>query len=310
MNDVVDRASVASPPFRQLAVIGCGLIGSSFALAARRAGFVHHVVGFTLSEVDAADALRRSAVDAIAESASYAVSRADLVLLAVPVGETAGVLRQIQPAMAPSALAMDAGSTKSDVAAAARAELGDAIGRFVPAHPIAGRETAGALHADADLFHGCRAVLTPLPETRSDALRAARTVWEAVGAEVTTMAPAEHDAAVAAVSHLPHLLAAAAVAALAAQPDAEHLLSLAGPGFADFSRIAAGDAHVWRDILLANRGPLQRQVSLFADALRQFEALLRDGDPDALESALDRAARVRRTLSRSAPRPAGTTASE
>lgn len=282
-----------APTFEQLAVIGCGLMGGSFALALKAAGLVQRVVGYARSPQTLARARALGVIDVEAPSALLAASGADLVLVSVPVAATGDTLRAIRPLIGPSTLVMDVGSTKGDVVAAARDALGEQLAQFVPAHPIAGKERAGVEHASADLYRGCQVILTPVPETDPALLARARALWQALGARVRTLSPGEHDAAYAAVSHLPHLLAFAAVRALAQQPEGAQYLSLAGPGFRDFTRIAASDPDVWRDILLANAAQVREQARHFRAALDTFEATLARGDAQTLHDLIADASRTR-----------------
>lgn len=290
----VGRDTPAAPPrFEQLGVIGCGLMGGSFALALKAAGLVQRVVGYARSPQTLARARSLGVIDVEAPSALLAASGADLVLVSVPVAATGETLRAIRPLIGPDALVMDVGSTKGDVVAAARQALADRLGQFVPAHPIAGKERAGVEHASADLYRGCQVILTPLAETAPTLTARAQALWQALGARVRTMTPEAHDAAYAAVSHLPHLLAFAAVRALAGQPRAADFLGLAGPGFRDFTRIAASDPDVWRDILLANAAQVRTQARHFRAALDTFEAALDAGDPHTLRELIAEASRIR-----------------
>jgi prephenate dehydrogenase len=195
--------------------------------------------------------------------------------------------------LSPQALVMDVGSTKCDVIAAAQAELGERLNCFVPAHPIAGKERAGIEHAEAGLYQDRRTILTPLPKTGIHRLQTAHEVWSAIGSHVSTMTPESHDATFAAVSHLPHLLAFATVNAVASQSQGAAYLDMAGPGFRDFSRIAASDSAVWRDILSANQSEVLTQISHFRAALNQFENALTSGDTQALQALIQQASDVR-----------------
>ncbi|MDQ2734342.1 MAG: prephenate dehydrogenase/arogenate dehydrogenase family protein, partial [Pseudomonadota bacterium] len=239
--------------FQQLGVIGCGLMGGSFALALKRAGLVRRVVGYSKSPSTTEQAKRLGVIDTAAESALLAVSGSDIVLIAVPVSATEATFKAIRHLIEPGTLMMDVGSTKRDVVDAARRVLKDRISSFVPAHPIAGKEVAGVAHADASLYHGRQVILTPLPKTSVDLLQKATDTWASIGAHVLRMTPENHDAAFAAVSHLPHVLAFAFFNAVSRQPAGRDYLSLGGPGFRDFTRIAASNPEVWRDILMANR---------------------------------------------------------
>jgi len=269
--------------YKQLGVIGCGLMGGSFALAMKKAGLVKRVVGYSKSPSTTQLARKLGVIDTAAESALRAVAGSDLVLIAVPVSATADTLRAIRHLMKPDVLFMDVGSTKRDVVAAAEATLGDALPGFVPAHPIAGKESGGVQNADAALFQGRQVILTPLGQTADSQIQRATDVWSALGAQVLRMTPEHHDQAFAAVSHLPHLLAFAFFQAVASQPAGRDFLSLAGTGFRDFTRIAAAEPAVWRDILLANAAEVLVQSQRFRQALDGLEAMIRAGDGAALE---------------------------
>jgi len=279
--------------FQRLALIGCGLMGGSFALALREAGLVQSIVGFSASEKTRQRAVELQVIDQACASVAEAVQGADLVLLAVPVGAMHSSFAAMRDVLQPSTLLMDVGSTKCDVIAAAQATLGERLSCFVPAHPIAGKEVAGIEHAESALYQERRTILTPLPKTGIHRLQAAHDVWTAIGSHVNTMTPEAHDATFAAVSHLPHMLAFAAVNALMAQPQGSAFLDMAGPGFRDFSRIAASDSSVWRDILSANHAEVLKQVSQFRAALDQFEDALKLGDNQALQHLIQQASDVR-----------------
>ncbi|RYY84861.1 MAG: prephenate dehydrogenase/arogenate dehydrogenase family protein, partial [Comamonadaceae bacterium] len=237
--------------FEQLGLIGCGLMGGSFALALKKAKLVKRVVGYSKSPSTTERARQLGVIDLAAPSALLAVSGADLVLVAVPVAASEATFKSIKHGLSAETLVMDVGSTKGDVIEAARRGLQELFTCFVPAHPIAGKEVSGIEHAEATLFKGRQIVLTPVRATlRSNLQRASRT-WTALGGDVIQMTPEAHDGAFAAVSHLPHLLAFAFINGIAGQADGKRFLALAGPGFRDFSRIAASDPAVWRDILLA-----------------------------------------------------------
>lgn len=278
---------------RQLGLIGCGLMGGSFALALRRAGLVERIVGFSASERSRARALALGVIDAVADSAAEAARGSDLVLLAVPVGATQATLTMIAPELAEHALLMDVGSTKTDVVAAAHACLGPRLPCFVPAHPITGKEVAGIEHAEASLYDNCLTILTPIPSCGATQLANARALWAALGCRVSELSPEAHDDAFAAVSHLPHLLAFAYVNGVVDSPLGTDYLSLAGPGFRDFSRIAASDPTVWRDILLANRDSVLAHAQAFAQALEQLKAAMQAQDGAALQQLIEQARKTR-----------------
>ena len=279
--------------FEQLGLIGCGLMGGSFALALKKAGLVKRVVGYSKSPSTTDRARQLGVIDVEAPSALLAVAGADIVLVAVPVAATEATLKAIKHLVTPQMLIMDVGSTKADVVAAARRALRDQVGSFVPAHPITGREVAGVEHADAELYYGRQVILTPTERTLTAQLLQAQEVWQAIGCRVSSMSPESHDSAFAAVSHLPHLLAFAMMNALTGQPEGDDYLSLAGPGFRDFTRIAAGEPKMWRDIMLANRDELLAQSKLFQQALAQLEQAISSGNAQALEDMLTLASETR-----------------
>jgi len=279
--------------FEQLGLIGCGLMGGSFALALKRAKLVKRVVGYSKSPSTTERARQLGVIDVAAPSALLAVSGADIVLLAVPVAASEATFKAIRHGIASETLVMDVGSTKGDVIEAARNGLQRQFANFVPAHPIAGKELSGIEHAEASLFNGRQVVLTPVKTTLRSNVQRASQVWSGIGAHVVTMTHEEHDAAFAAVSHLPHLLAFAYSNAIASQPQGDRFLSLAGPGFRDFSRIAASDPVMWRDVLLANREQVLQQSQAFRKALQDLEALMTAGDLQGLEQSIATASKAR-----------------
>jgi len=289
--------------FTQLGVIGCGLMGGSFALALKRAGLVKRVVGYSKSPSTTERAKRMGVIDVAAESALLAVSGSDIVLLAVPVSATEVTFKAIRHLVEPGVLFMDVGSTKRDVVDAARRVLKENIGSFVPAHPIAGKEVAGVAHADATLYNGRQVILTPLPQTNPDMIQKATDVWAAIGAQVLRMTPENHDGAFAAVSHLPHMLAFAYFNSVAGQPAGRDYLSLAGPGFRDFTRIAASDATMWRDILMSNREEILKQSMRFRHTLEAMEHALKSGNIEALEDMVRAASDARGSWQMNAAKP-------
>jgi len=279
--------------FNQLGVIGCGLMGGSFALALKRAGLVKRVIGYSKSPSTTEKAKQLGVIDQAAESALLAVSGSDIVLIAVPVAASEATFKAIRHLVEPGVLIMDVGSTKRDVVDAARRVLKERVSSFVPAHPIAGKEVGGIAHADAALFSGRQVILTPLTQTLPDLLQKATDVWAAIGSQVLRMTPENHDAAFAAVSHLPHMLAFAYFNSVAKQPAGRDFLSLAGPGFRDFTRIAASDAAVWRDILMSNREEIIKQTQRFRHTLDAMEHVMRSGNLEALEDMIRSASDAR-----------------
>ncbi len=279
--------------FEQLGLIGCGLMGGSFALALKRAGLVKHVVGYSKSPSTTERARNMGVIDSEASSALSAASGSDIILIAVPVSASEAAFKAIRHLVNNKTLVMDVGSTKRDVVDAAQRALREHIGSFVPAHPIAGKEVSGVGNADVNLYTGCKVILTPTEKTMPIQLKKAEELWTALGCHVFKMAPTQHDAAFAAVSHLPHLLAFAMMDAISGQPFGQEYLSLAGPGFRDFTRIAASEPKVWKDIFLANREQLLAQSQFFQYSLHMLETLIADGNADILEGFIARASQQR-----------------
>ncbi|MET0351117.1 MAG: prephenate dehydrogenase/arogenate dehydrogenase family protein [Rhizobacter sp.] len=289
--------------FNQLGVIGCGLMGGSFALALKRAGLVKRVIGYSKSPSTTEKAKKLGVIDDTAESALLAVSGSDIVLMSVPVSASEATFRAIRHLVEPGVLFMDVGSTKRDVVDAARRVLKDRVGSFVPAHPIAGKEVSGVAHADASLYAGRQVIITPLPQTDPDLVQKATDVWSAIGAQVLRMTPENHDAAFAAVGHLPHMLAFAFFSSVAKQPAGRDFLSLAGPGFRDFTRIAASDPEMWRDVLMANREEILKQSMRFRHTLDAMEHVMKSGNVEALEDLIRNASEARANWQMGASKP-------
>jgi prephenate dehydrogenase len=279
--------------FEQLGLIGCGLMGGSFALALKKAGLVKRVVGYSKSPSTTERARQMGVIDIEAPSALLAVSGADIVLVAVPVSATEATFKAIKHLVTPQMLIMDVGSTKRDVIDAGRRGLREHIGSFVPAHPIAGKELSGVEHADADLYAGRQIILTPIERTLTAQLQKAVDVWTALGCRVLQMSPEQHDAAFASVSHLPHLIAFALMNGISSQAQGKDYLSLAGPGFRDFTRIAASDPKMWRDIMISNREELLEQSKIFQRTLQAMEVMISSGNGDALEGLIEQASLAR-----------------
>ena len=279
--------------FEQLGLIGCGLMGGSFALAMKRAGLVKRVVGYSKSPSTTERARQMGVIDVEAPSALLAVSGADIVMIAVPVSATEATFKAIKHLVRPDTLLMDLGSTKREVVDASRRVLREQVGCFVPAHPVAGKEVSGVEHADADLYAGKQVILTPIERTNPVQLQKAFELWSALGCKVKKMSPEAHDAAFAAVSHLPHLVSFALMNAIAGQPAGQEYLTLAGPGFRDFTRIAASDPAIWRDILISNREELLAQSKLFQRNLQALELMIASGNAEALEGLIDQASATR-----------------
>jgi prephenate dehydrogenase len=273
-------------------VVGVGLIGGSFALALRGAGAVTRLVGVGRRRSTLEEAKRLGIVDDISDGLECARS-ADLVMLAMPVGQTADVLRALAPHLGARTIVTDAGSTKRDVIEAARSEMGAALPRFVPGHPVAGTEQSGPAAAFAELYRDRKVILTPVAETSAAAVERVREAWRACGAEVHELTPELHDRVLALVSHLPHLLAFALVDQVAGHAEREQLFAYAAGGFRDFTRIASSHPEMWRDICLANREAVLDELSTYERHLSELRQALHSRDGAAIEKIFVRARHAR-----------------
>jgi prephenate dehydrogenase len=286
----------------KLVVIGVGLIGGSFALALKRARAVRRVVGVGRTRANLAAALRLKVIDEVSRDPARAVHDADLVLLATPVGQMAAVMSAIAPHVPRHAVITDAGGTKGDVIACAQRFLGAHLARFVPAHPIAGTELSGAAAAFPDLFRGRNVILTPQPGVASGAVRLVRRAWEACGARIVRLDARAHDEILAAVSHLPHVIAFALVNMLAGQRNPAQRFGLAAGGLRDTVRIAGSSAEMWADICVANREALLAALEGYENELEQTRAAIERADAQELRSLFERARAAReRWLVRKGP---------
>lgn len=273
----------------KVVIVGVGLIGGSFALALKAAAAAERVIGVGRRAATIERARSLGIIDAAGALDAATLSHADLVLVAVPVAQTRSVLDSLAPLLGGSTVVTDAGSTKQDVVAAARAAMGARIGQFVPGHPIAGTEHSGPDAAFAELYRDRNVVLTPLPENSPADVARVRSAWEACGAQVRELPVADHDGVFAAVSHLPHLLAYALVDHVAGRPGGEQLLEFAAGGFRDFTRIASSHPEMWRDICIANRGALLRELAGYGEVLERVREILKRGDGSALQALFDEA---------------------
>jgi prephenate dehydrogenase len=285
----------------KVVIFGAGLIGGSFARALKKAGAVGSVVGMGRSAASLARAKELGIIDVIGVAdaggggctMAEALEGADLVLLAAPVAQTEAILAAIAPHLRPGTVVTDAGSTKSDVVAAARRALGDKVAQFVPGHPIAGRETNGPDAAIDDLYVGKKVVLTALDENSAADIERVAAAWRACHAVIHRLTPQEHDKVFAAVSHLPHLLAYALVDDIANKPHADLLFQYAASGFRDFTRIAGSSPEMWRDISLANQPALLTELDAYLAQLTGLRARLAAGDGAGLERVYGNAQRAR-----------------
>ncbi len=281
---------------RRLAILGVGLIGGSLARALRDAGHVQEIVGYGRGLANLQRAVELGVADRIETSPASAVRDADMVVLATPVGGMDALFKAIAPYLATDAVVTDVGSVKGAVVTAARAALAGKFSDFVPGHPIAGTERSGVGASFASLYVGRRVALTPLPETRPEALARVRAMWQAAGADVVTMSVEHHDQVLAATSHLPHLLAYALVDMLARQEDSREIFSFAAGGFRDFTRIASSDPVMWRDISLANRDAILAMLKRYRSALDELIKAIGAGNGTPLHELFARAKAARDAL--------------
>jgi prephenate dehydrogenase len=279
---------------QRLAIVGVGLLGGSVARAARAEGLAGEIVGVGRARARLEPALRDGTLDHAVVDLAAGVRDADFVVLAAPVAANERLLAALWPVASAGALVTDVGSTKRSITRAAE-RLGRGGGaRFVGSHPMAGSERSGYAVSRPDLFRGATVVVTPTDATDPAAVKDVSAFWEALGARVTVLDPAAHDRAVAAVSHLPHLVADALVEAVARF--APNAFELAAGGFKDATRVAASDATIWQEIFRTNRDALTAAVGAFRLALADLEALIADDDPAALAAALARIAALRRDV--------------
>ncbi|MXS84952.1 prephenate dehydrogenase/arogenate dehydrogenase family protein [Nitrosomonas sp. HPC101] len=284
----------------KLVIIGVGLIGGSFAQALRRAGLVEHVTGIGRSPENMQCALERGIIDEQTSDFAAALSGADFVLLAIPVKQTAHVMQQMASYLETGTVISDVGSTKQNVVHAAHAYLGQHISRFVPAHPIAGTEFSGADAAFPDLFQDKPVVLTPLQENDQQAIDRVATLWQCCGGRVSFMSPERHDQILAAISHLPHMLAFSLMQHIRTQSftldegDPLELLHLAGSSLNDMTRITASSPEMWRDICMDNRTTLLAQMEAYQLELSRLRQMLVNRDSEALEKLFSAARIIRK----------------
>ncbi|MEW5837939.1 MAG: prephenate dehydrogenase/arogenate dehydrogenase family protein [Pseudomonadota bacterium] len=280
----------------RLLLIGSGLIGGSLALALKRAGVVGEVLACSRHPATLERALALGVIDRCEQDMRHAASGADMIVLAVPMLAMREVLEKIQPALSPGCVVSDVGSAKQSVIADARAVLGDKLAQFVPAHPIAGTEKSGPDAAFAELFDQRRVIVTPLAENSETDVARVVSMWQSAGALVECMSAEHHDHVLAATSHLPHLLAFALVDSLARMDERQEVFRYAAGGFRDFTRIAASDPTMWRDIALANRVEILSMLQRYQQELAALQADLQHEDADALFARFSRAQKAREGL--------------
>lgn len=278
---------------KKLVIFGVGLIGGSLALALRQANYCQQIVGCSRNAEHLQKAVDLGVIDSFTLDPQDAVHDADMVLLAVPMGAMGKLLQQIKPVLPADAILTDAGSTKGSVVAEVEQVFGKDFTRFVPGHPIAGREKSGVEAAIPDLYIKRRVILTPLPHTDADALATVEAMWQVTGAVLEQMPVELHDQVLAATSHLPHVLAFSLVDTLLNLPMREDIFRYAAGGFRDFTRIASSDPVMWRDICLTNKTAIVDMISKLQADLSEFAALMEQQDGDALYERMSRAKQAR-----------------
>ncbi len=286
-----------SVQFERVAIIGIGLIGSSLAHAMRREKIAAHISGYAKSAETRATAVKLNLVDSMHETAIAAVRDADLVILCVPVGVCGEIAREIAPGLKPGAILTDVGSVKAAIVRDVLPHLPAGI-HFIPGHPIAGTEQSGPTSGFAELFEKRWCILTPLPNSDADAVARLEKFWRTCGSDVELMTPEHHDMVLAITSHLPHLIAyniVATAADLEEVTDSE-VIKYSASGFRDFTRIAASDPTMWRDVFLNNREAVLEMLGRFSEDLSVLQRAIRFGDGDSLFNLFTRARGVRRKI--------------
>lgn len=277
----------------KLAIIGTGLIGGSLARALRQADVVDEIVGYGRSLTNMKLAVESGVIDRAEVSLASAVDGADVVVLATPVAALAETIAQMASLVTDDMVVTDVGSVKLPLVDAAYEAFGDRVGRFVPGHPIAGKENSGVRHADAGLFAGHRVVLCPESDTDDDAVDVVREMWDATGADVVFMSAQRHDSILAASSHLPHVLAYALVDNLVRRDEHREIFKFSAGGFRDFTRIAGSDPEMWRDICLANKHELLQCLESYREDLGLLMDAIEASDGDQLLETFERAKHAR-----------------
>ena len=299
-SSVMPGQASASVHFKQVTIIGVGLIGGSLGMLLKRDGLADSVVGVGRRIENLKTAVELGAIDRYVLDAKDGVRDADLVILATPVDTYERHLKDWGSSLRAGTIVSDVGSVKGALVEQAEKVLPNTV-RFVGAHPIAGKEKTGVAAGSITLFKGARCILTPTQRTDPQALQNIRALWEAAGSIVLTMDPMLHDKVLGAVSHLPHVAAFALINALTevqqGTPELD-LLAYSGGGLRDTTRIAASSPEMWRDIFLWNRDNLVAQIEVYEGRLRELKRLIQSGDGPAIERELDRAKRVREQLNR------------
>lgn len=286
-----------APLFRRVALLGIGLINSSIARGLRARGLAGAAAAYSRSAETRAEARALNIVDAVHDDPARAVAGADLVVLGVPVGANRAVVEAMRPGLEPGAIVTDVGSVKQAVIDTVRPLLPEGVA-LVPGHPIAGTEHSGPASGFAELFEGRWCILTPVEGGDAAAVRRVAALWRALGSQVDTMSAAHHDRVLAITSHIPHLIAYTIVSTVfdAEERDQAEVIKYAASGFRDFTRIAASDPVMWRDVFLNNRGAVLEMLGIFLEDLAMLQRAIRRGEGETLKSVFARTRGVRREV--------------
>jgi cyclohexadieny/prephenate dehydrogenase len=288
---------MSAPLFDRVALIGIGLIGSSLARAFKLHGLVGHIAISTRSAETLATAERLQLGDSYHLDAAHAVKDADLVIICTPMGAYEAVAKSIHDALKPGAIVSDVGSVKASAVRDIAPHLPQGV-HLVPGHPIAGTEHSGPEAGYANLFPDRWCILTPGPDTQPEAVEKVAALWKACGAKVEIMTPEHHDRVLGITSHLPHLIAYTIVDTADQLEDdtKQEVIKFSASGFRDFTRIAASDPVMWRDIFLNNRDAVLEILGRFTEDLTAMQRAIRKGDGDALEEVFTRTRAIRRSI--------------
>ena len=288
---------MSQPMFDKIALVGIGLIGSSLARVIRREGLAGHVSISTRSASTLARAEELALGDSYTTDAAEAVRDADLVIVSVPVGSSGAVAAEIAPALKAGAIVTDVGSTKNSVIAQMGPYMPAGV-HFIPGHPLAGTEKSGPDAGFAELFENRWCIFTPLPGTDPDALERLSAFWRACGSNIDTMDPEHHDMVLAIVSHLPHIIAYNIVGTADDLQNVSktEVIKYAASGFRDFTRLAASDPTMWRDVCLHNKDAILEMLARFSEDLSSLQRAIRWGDSDKLFDLFTRTRAVRRSI--------------
>jgi prephenate dehydrogenase len=278
--------------FGVVSIVGVGLIGASLGLALKGAGVVREVIGVGRSSANLDQAKKMGAIDRVADLAE-AVQSSQWIVLCVPVAQMRAIFTQLEPHLGSNTLITDAGSTKSDVILAAKEVLGKKVCQFVPAHPIAGGAQHGAAAARADLFQGKQTIICQLQENSAADVALVEEFWKVLGSNIKRISAVQHDAIYAAVSHLPHILSYALMASVLNSEDAEQKLGHAGAGFRDFTRIAASSPEMWRDICIANKQAILKELDQYLSITQRLREMIAKEDANGLEKVFQKASQAR-----------------